>query len=73
MWFSFNVDGADGANFSAFAAGSAGAGVSPFLIKIHDYLGVFSSQFEVKCVDAFNLVADADASGAEDASVAVNN
>ena len=44
-----------------------------FSSKIHDYFGVFSSQFEVKCVDAFNLVADSDASCAEYASVAVNN
>ena len=70
--FAFNVDGADWADFGAFTAGGAAAGFAPFLVLIHDDLCVFAAEFEVKCVGAFDLVADADASCAEYASVAVN-
>jgi hypothetical protein len=71
--FAFDVYGAYGANFGAFSARRAGAGVAPLVVEVHDDLGVFAAKFEVKGVDAFDFVADADATGTQDTSVAVDN
>jgi hypothetical protein len=71
--FSFNVDGADWANFGAFAARGARARITPMLIKVHNNLRVFAAQFEVKSVNTFDFVAYPYASSAQDAPVSVDN
>jgi hypothetical protein len=70
--FTFNIDSADRTDFSAFTAGGTTFSGSPFLVLIHNNLRFFAALFEVKRVGSFNFVADAYASGAEYASVAVN-
>jgi hypothetical protein len=69
--FVFNINGADGADFGAFAAGRAASCVCPLLVLIHYYLFVFAAEFKVKSVDSLDFIADADTSCAEDAAVSV--
>src|SRR3989337_1119086 len=71
--FALDVDCADGTDFCTFSTRRAGAGIRPVLVKIHYDFGVFSSQFQVQRVNAFDFIADSYAPGAQYAPISVDN
>jgi len=71
--FALDVDCADRTDFCTFPTRRARAGIRPILVKIHYHLGVFSSQFQVQRVNAFDFIADSYAPSAQYAPISVDD